>query len=65
MKNFEVNLFLIYYLSCIWHYKGDSSQNFTSILTSKIDNKKKAYNYNISKHQELIMLTIKFERYNN
>ena len=59
MEIFEINLFLIYYLSCLWCYKGYSSQNFTFILVWKIN--KKINNYNKSKNEGLTMLTMNFE----
>ena len=63
MKNFKVNLFLIYYLSCIWHCKGNSSQNFEYILIWKID--KIIDKYNKNKNNRLTILIIKFQGCNN
>ena len=58
MQNFEVNLFLIYYLLYIWHYKCDLCQNFIFILAWKINRGIDKYVKN--KNQGLIILVIKF-----
>ena len=63
MKNFKVNLFLICYLSWIWYCKDDLYQNFTSILAWKMD--RRIDNYIKSKNEGLIMLIIKFEKFNS